>query len=364
MARTTMVAIEKGERRLKPKEFVDLASLLGLRASELLQRKTSAEGFSVQLRSTLPSSQADLDEGVNELQRLAEDYKKLEEICSAPLHRRYPPQYDIQKADPEVAAEDVAAAERSRLGWGEVPLANLRELLEVDVGLRIFQLKLPSRVAGLFAFTEELGGCIAVNLQQEPERRRMSLAHEYGHFLISRYRSEITLVGRYERKPANERFAETFARAFLLPVSGLRRRYLELARERAGGATVGDLCRLASFYFVSVEAITRRLEELRLIPVGTWERLREEGFRVREAQRLLGLEPVQDEEIVSNRYVALAVEAWKRELLSEGQLARYLRTDRLGARERIQRLEAAEAEVEGGEGRIDLGALLLGAVGR
>lgn len=359
-----MVAIEKGERRLKPKEFVDLAAMLGLQVSELLQRRDSAEGFSVQLRSTLANDNADLNEAVNELQGLAEDYKQLEEICAAPLHQRYPPRYDTQGADPEMAAEDVAAAERSRLGWGEVPVANLRELLEVDVGLRIFQLKLPSHVAGIFAFTEELGACIAVNIEQEPERRRMSLAQEYGHFLTSRYRSEVTLIGRYERKPANERFAETFARAFLLPASGLRRRYLELARERAGGATVGDLCRLANLYSVPVEATTRRLEELRLIPAGTWERLRAEGFRLREAQRLLGLEPEQDEEIVSNRYVALAVEAWKRVLLSEGQLARFLRTDRLGARERIQRLEMAEAEFESAEGRIDLGARLLGAVGR
>jgi Zn-dependent peptidase ImmA (M78 family) len=267
--------------------------------------------------------------------------------------------------DPELAAEDVAATERSRLNLGEGPLVNLREILESDVGLRVFQMELPSNVAGMFAFAEPLGGCIAVNLHHPAERRRASLAHEYGHFLTARYSSEITFVNRYERRPAGERFAEAFARAFLLPAAGLRRRYLELERERARGITYGDLCRLANFYAVSMEAMTRRLEELRLIPAGTWDRLRQERFRVREAQQLLGLEPAHgDDEPFSPRYFALAVEAWQREELSEGQLARILRTDRLGARERIQRLAPDATEGSDPGESVDFGAPLFGSARR
>jgi Zn-dependent peptidase ImmA (M78 family) len=237
---------------------------------------------------------------------------------------------------------------------------NLREVLEADVGLRIFQMDLPSKVAGLFAFTDSLGGCIAVNRKHPIERRRASLPHEYGHFLTSRYRPAITLEQRYERRPIGERFAEAFARAFLMPASGLRRRFLELERERSSGITHGDLCRLAHFYGVSVEAMIRRLEELRLIPAGTWDRLQLEGFRVREAQRLLGLAPLAaDDEILPARFIALAVEAWQKGDLSEGQLARFLRSDRLSARERVHRLE----ETVAGDGDpnlpVDLGTPLV-----
>ena len=63
----------------------------------------------------------------------------------------------------EKAAEELAAAERMRLGLGDGPVAHLRDALEADVGLRIFTLDLPSRVAGLFAYSEDLGGCV-----QEP----------------------------------------------------------------------------------------------------------------------------------------------------------------------------------------------------
>jgi Zn-dependent peptidase ImmA (M78 family) len=218
-------------------------------------------------------------------------------------------------------------------------------------------------VAGMFAFAEPLGGCIAVNLRHPAERRRASLAHEFGHFLTARHRPEVTFLGRFERRPAGERFAEAFARAFLMPASGLRRRYLEIERERPRGITHGDLCRLAHFYAVSVEAMTRRLEELRLIPTGTWDRLRQQGFRVREAQQLLGLESAHaDDEQFSSRYVALAVEAWQKGDLSEGQLARFLRTDRLGARDWIQRLAPGEDGAE--QGSIDFGAPILGTAGR
>jgi len=220
-------------------------------------------------------------------------------------------------------------------------------------------------VAGMYAFAAALGGCIALNLRHPAERRRMSLSHEYGHFLTARYRSEITFEDRYERRPAAERFAEAFGRAFLMPAAGVRRRFLELERERPRGVTNGDLCRLAHFYAASVEATTRRLEELRLVPLGTWDRLPQQRFRVHEAQRLLGLEPSHtDDEPFSPRYLALAVEAWQQAQLSEGQLAQILRTDRLGARERVQRLAPVAAEGNDQDDSINFGAPLLGSVSR
>ena len=157
---------------------------------------------------------------------------------------------------PEAAAEDVASAERNRLGLGDGPIVNLRELLENDVGLRIFYLDLPSNVAAMFAYTEQLGGCIAVNRKHPEDRRRMSLGHDYAHFLTKRYLPEVAYLGRYHRQPEQERFADSFARVFLMPAAGLRRRFHELRRSREGRLTPADLCTLARFYFVSVEALT------------------------------------------------------------------------------------------------------------
>lgn len=356
VARTTMVAIEKGERRVKPDELIQLAKLYGRKLSTLLRPGPPLEAFTVQLRGALPPEapiDADLLPRIQELEQLCDDYVELERLCKAPLQRHDPPHHSIEGIDAESAAEDVATAERNRLGLGDGPVLNLRAVLEGDIGLRVFYLDLPSKVAGMFAYTEEHGGTVAINRKHPPERRRHSMAHELGHFLTDRYRSEITFVGRYERRPAAERFAEAFGRAFLMPGTGLRRRFHELVRERRherrGGPTPGDLCRLAHFYFVSFEAMTRRLEALRLIPAGTWQRLHQQGFRVQEARSLLGLqEHPAENELLPSRYRYLAVEAWQRGDLSEGQLASFLHVDRLTARRMVRELGLHRDEDGGG----------------
>jgi len=353
VARTTLTAIEAGDRPVKPSELAALARLYARSIAELVRRDEPVEPFAVQLRSTLPSrrfSYEDLEPHVFEFQRLCEDYAAVEKMRDAPLATRYPVPYEIDSSKPERSGEDVATRERHRLGLGDGPIHNLRELLESDVGLRVFYLDLPSRVAAMYSYTQALGGCIAVNRRHPAERRRQSLAHDYGHFLTDRYRSEVFLVGRYQRVPAQERFAETFGRAFLLPESGLSRRFNDLHRARAGKVTPADLCVLAHLFFVSVQAMTLRLEELDLVPVGTWERLEQQGFRVREAQSLLGLPPqAETPEALPTRYRYLVAEAYLSGELSEGQLARFFRTDRVAARRMIAALESHSEVSEEGE---------------
>lgn len=343
-ARTTVVAIEKGERPIRAVELVRLANFYGRAVGELVRQGQPVEAFAVQLRASLaPGPDSATEQHIAactlEFQLLSESCLEIEELTGATLARNYPAPYPLTGPDPESAGEDVAVSERNRLGLGDGPLLNLREVLENDVGLRIFALDLLPKVSAMFAYTEQLGGCIAVNRKHPADRRRMSLAHEYGHFLSKRYTPEVAFLGRVRRRPDLERFADAFARAFLLPATGLRRRFHELQRSRAAGITPADLCTLAHFYFVSVEALAVRLEELHLLPVGTWDRLKQAGFKVREAQALLQLPSYpEDEPKLPLRYQYLAVEAYQRAALSEGQLARFLRVDRLEARRIVEEL--------------------------
>jgi Zn-dependent peptidase ImmA (M78 family)/transcriptional regulator with XRE-family HTH domain len=350
VARTTITAIEKGDRRIQPGEFTRLAVFYDRPVSELLRTPSPAAGLAVQLRAarvpTTELTEADLEPYLQEFERLCEDYLELERICQAPLPRRYPSPYEIGALAPERAAEDAAVAERQRLGTGDGPITNLRDVLENDVGLRIFYMDLPSRVSAMFGFKEDLGGCILVNRQHPHDRQRLSCAHEYGHFVSRRHEPEISLTQRYQRVPEHERFADAFARAFLMPASGLTRRYNEIHRSREGRVTPADLCRLADVYAVSFEGMTRRLEELRLLPPATWERLQERGFRVREAQEILGIQPRSEpEQLLPLRYRLFGVEAFQRGDLSEGQFARFLRVDRVEAR-RLARELAMDDELD------------------
>ena len=344
LARTTVTALEKGERRVRPDELISLAGLYGRPVSSLVGSRAPSAEFSVQFRTSVnrarsPEAQQALRSGVQEFQDLCEDYLWLETIIGARSLQSYPPQYETAGVPPEDAAEDVAASERNRLGLGDGPFLNLREVLENEAGIRIFYTQMPSHLAGIFAYTDDLGGCIAVNSRHPEERRRWSMAHEYGHFLTSRFRPELTALSQGGRVTASERFADSFAGALLMPPPGLRRRFHHISRAADGAVTTADVCRLAHYYFVSVEAMMLRLEELRLVPGGAWDRLRHRGFRVREAQEQLGLSPhPHDDAQLPLRYRFMAVQAHVEEELTEGELSRVLRQDRLSTRETVQNL--------------------------
>jgi Zn-dependent peptidase ImmA (M78 family)/transcriptional regulator with XRE-family HTH domain len=340
VARTTLVAIEKGERRLTPHELIALAKLYGRPVSEFVGRQVVAEGLVPQFRAAwLREFEADsaLAGVAGELQRLAEDYVELERLCEMPLGKSYPLPYETSGTSPEQAAESVATAERNRLGLGDGPISNLRDALESDVGLRIFYFPLPSKVAGVFAYNDTLGGCIGVNASHPRDRQQWSLAHEYGHFLTSRYQPEITFLLDQSKTAARERLADGFARNFLMPGGSLNRRFTEIHRTSERRVTLAHICSLADLYCVSVQALILRLEELKRLPAGTWDRLQIEGFKVRTAQKLLGIEAKSpDKDWLPKRYVNLAVLAYQQDKLSEGQLARILRTDRVSARALVE----------------------------
>ncbi len=349
MARTTVVAIEKGERRVSPHELLQFASLYRRSVSDLVSKRVVTESLVPQFRASQAELDPVSDQAAVELQGRAEDYVELEQMLSAPLLKNYPSEYQIGSGTPERNAEDVASAERNRLGMGDGPAGNLRERLENDVGLRIFYYPMASKIGGLFAYSDTLGACIGINLNHPRDRRNWTLAHEYGHFLTTRYRVEVTVLRSDKKLVGKERLADGFAKCFLMPAQGLNRRFSEMRRS-GKEITLADICNLANLYQVSVQALILRLEDLSRLPVGTWERITAEGFKVQHAQRLLGINanpPLKD--LLPSRYISLAVEAFRKELLSEGQLARYLRTDRVSARLQIEMVEQEIHQEDGGE---------------
>ena len=159
------------------------------------------------------------------------------------------------------------------------------------------------------------------------------MAHEYGHFLTNRFRPEVSMLSTHKRVPAGDRFADSFAGCLLMPPAGLRRRFNDIVRASDGRAAASDVHRLANYYFVSVQAMMRRMQELRLLPSGAWDRLSARGLRVRETSEPLGLFPQShDDRRLPIRYRLLAVRAYEEGKLTEGEFARILRVDRVSAR--------------------------------
>jgi Zn-dependent peptidase ImmA (M78 family) len=177
------------------------------------------------------------------------------------------------------------------------------------------------------------------------------MLHEYGHLITDRFKPGIDYLSYPGRKPANERFAEAFSMAFLMPSTSVRRRFNQIVNE-SGDFQIADLCRLSHFYYVSVEAMTLRLEGLGLIPKGVRDHLRESRFQVRRAVQMLNLQqhPVTDDRF-PDRYLFLAVQAFDQGELSEGELASLLRCDRVSARETVNKYLTTTEVSDDGEVR-------------
>jgi Zn-dependent peptidase ImmA (M78 family)/DNA-binding XRE family transcriptional regulator len=338
-SRPTYIAMEKGERPASPDEITRLAGYFGRSVHELVRPGEPAVALRPHLRATAERMKAGDDrqlmEAIDELQRFAEDYRELEELTAAPLRTNFPPEVKLDTPiDVTGLAEGVAVQERRRLGLGDQPVVHLRSTLEWDVGLRIFYgEKLPSAIAGMYAWTADLGCCILINRKHPPQRRRVSMVHEYGHLIVDRYKPGIDCVHMMGRKPANERFAETFGLSFLMPASSVRSKFHEVVTSTSD-FRVADLCRLSHFYFVSVEAMALRLEKLGLIPKGSSETLKESRFSPMKAAQALELLPhPETSQPYPQRYKFLAVHAYEQEKITQAQLARFLRCDVVTARQ-------------------------------
>jgi Zn-dependent peptidase ImmA (M78 family)/DNA-binding XRE family transcriptional regulator len=352
LARTTIVAIEKGERLPKEEELMQFSDLYRRSIHELLRQQLPSEPLVVQFRAARRIGEKldkEIEKKLEEFQDLCNDYLQLEQILGCPLPQTQIPVYPLEGTSPELLGEDVAARERNRLGLGDAPILNLRELLE-DEGLRIFQLKLPSRISGFFGYTQTLGPCIAINSDHPAERRQWSLAHEYAHFLTQRHQLDISVHHSYQHVPESERFADAFARAFLMPATSVSRRFHEKKRMR-GNFLPADLCLLAHFFSVSVEAMARRLERLQLLRPGAYDRIIANGFSPDEVRSRLRLDPHPvNEETFPWRYIYLATEALSKGEITEEEYAHFLRTsDLVKARYMFHKLRTKSIVAASGE---------------
>jgi Zn-dependent peptidase ImmA (M78 family)/transcriptional regulator with XRE-family HTH domain len=343
--RTTLVAIEKGERRVTPGELIEMSKMYGRPVGEFVSKRSNKEPFVPQFR--LPPGQQSVTESelmtaAVEVENLARDYVELEEMNETVMRPSFPPVYalEIPGATPDQRGEEVAAEERTRLGLGDGPIADLRSMIEEAAGVRVFYLDLPSKVGGLFACNDELGACMAINRNHPSSRGNWSLAHEYAHFLTTRYLADVSFTHDYWGKQAAERFADAFAKNFLMPRVGVSRRLSDAVNAHGKGVTIGDVMSLAHLYRVSAEAMFRRLEELKRIPAGKWDALREKrGFRPDLARSAPGLSNEPRQPMLPLRYRLLAMSAYEhKEKLTEGQLARKLRLDRVSARLELESL--------------------------
>jgi len=338
VSRPTYIAIEKGERDVKPWELAALASLFRTQVSRLIRQETALPMIAPHLRGEIPEAaqEVGVSEAIDRLAEFVDDYQFLLEKNNARLVPvMEPPRIDRSAMGLDALAARVAQYERSRLGFGErEPIGDLRKTLD-EVGVHVFVDVMNSKLAGLYSFVPGFGYCILVNRLHPRERMRWTIAHEYGHFVFDRDKPGVDYLNPGARKPFSERFADAFAANFLMPAEGVRRQF-EDAKARSGDVNVGDVCRMANFYGVSMMAMTLRMESLKLIRSGTWEFLKESGMRVSDIKREAGISEPDQKSVIDTfpeRYLLLAIQAWNNEEITTNQFAKLVRRPPIQARE-------------------------------
>jgi Zn-dependent peptidase ImmA (M78 family)/DNA-binding XRE family transcriptional regulator len=345
IARTTLVAIEKGERRPSNVELLRLGKVLQTSVHDLLRETLIRTEISPRFRVGfgIDKKASPVFDAVERLRSFGARYAELEKLhgvrrVPARLEtlRTYRVEPDAQSfLDDRLAGEDAARAVRNMLGLGDEPALHLDDRFEIEAGLRIFYLdRLPAKLAAFLLWSDEIGACVAINADHPAEKQRWSLVHETGHLLRDLEAGDV-LDDSQPLRRSEEVFPESFATEFLMPTVGVQKRFAEKCR--AGKFTAVDLYSLARHFEVSFQAMTLRLEELRLLPRGSYEKITRSQIRPKDLARHEVIpRPSALRRQLPVRYVALAVSAYDQELLSEGELAEYLDTDIAEARRIFQ----------------------------
>lgn len=351
VARTTLVAMEQGQRRARVDELQKLAALYGLSLNELLRQESIRVDFRPRFRHTGEQSEK-LQAAIELLNRLVQAEVEFEDLLGIQRARLDPPERPLVPGNVAHQAEQNAAELRQWLGLGMAPVHDIVSLLELQLGARVYVRKLDPKISGLYAFDERAGACILLNADHPRDRRTQTGAHELAHFISTR-QSPDTLHDGTPESTREERYANTFARCFLTPARAVSVKFQDLTAG-ASKLTRRHIILLAHVFGVSREAIVRRLEELGLAKPGTWDWfVQQGGITDAQALEVLGERiPPDDAKVDARRQISMrmgvmASEAWRQALLSEGQIARLLHIDRVDARTLIDEFEAEGAETDG-----------------
>ena len=350
VARTTLVAMEQGRRRVRTDELQRLARLYGTSVNALLRR----EAVHVDLVPRFRKLRTANDEAMERAARLMTDLVRaeveLENLLGVTRTRNYPPVRPLLAGDVRLQAENDAIELRQWLGLGLAPVRDVMSLLELDIGVRLYVRPLDSPVSGLFAYDDGVGACILLNASHRAARQAQTAVHELGHLTSHRQTPDVCRSDRQDDS-REERYADAFGRAFLTPSRTVGVKFKDVTAG-ASRFTRRHVILMAHAFGVSREAIVRRLEELRLVKAGTWNWFAANGgITDEQAREVLGrTATVHDDtgdaqRAVSLRLGLLAAEAERRELLSEGQLARLLCLDRIDLRKILD----AAADMDGSD---------------
>jgi Zn-dependent peptidase ImmA (M78 family)/transcriptional regulator with XRE-family HTH domain len=377
--RTAVTNIESGTRRVSTLELTKLGALFNLSPAAFFDGSGVSDLAIVRARAlaeatSSPEFGAVIDRMIDLCREGADLRRLLDQETPASL-----PNYAqrIGNAGDSVRQGEARARdERRRLGLGNAPIGNLPELIG-DQGIWVASAKqdFPANVSGLFLNHPAIGMAILINGGHDPMRKRFSYAHEYGHALFDR-QEELRLTQDRNATELVEKRANAFAAGFLMPAGGVLDQLRLLGkgqpsrqaqvvysvatdsndeaeiRPRTGSQviTFQDVAALARHFGVSYEAMVWRLRNLDQLDMPATTALierRDDGRRYLKMLRLpnpfdAGTGSDEPEQELRSQLARLAIEAYRREEISQGRLREIGRKLDFPATDLLELAEAAK----------------------
>ncbi len=320
---STISDMERAKRQVTSTELFKFSKLYGRPLDFFLRGSSSDNSFTMLMRSldeTAVSKQTMI-----EFQELCHNYNFLRDLLKAP-EMTAPPDYS-QNQPSWTQAEEIAEAERSSLGLNGQPIKDICDLLESKRGIKIFHLsENPDKFFGAFAKDDACGACFLINSSNPSRRRTFTIAHEYAHCIAHRDKlAHIDYSETFEDKNQNERFANAFAAAFLMP----RGAVIEVLNQMRSGEevpTAMTIIELANYFGVSFEAAGWRLVSLRKLTAEKWRGILTQRIPSSPMAKFLGYDKGNVEpEMLPRQYKFLCYQAYQQKRISFERLAELLR---------------------------------------
>lgn len=307
--RSALAKVETGARKVSAVELALIAEQLNARLEWFVDEAPQAVLSRRNTRELGAASPA--------IDRLTERVAREVEFAMAHDERlaaRVTPE-PMQRPTNREAVEDAAARARELLGVGtREPVLGLSRRVAL-VGLLSFSIDLGADAADGSSMLLQSGGIAVVNGHLHVGRRRLTLAHELGHYLFADEFSVDWQVASADRADNREAQIDHFARALLLPAQGLQQswaHHLEQERSLRESAVI-----TASEFRVDMSTLARRLSDLRLVSNSDVQQVR--GFRTTRAD-IVDFDLLMHEELnppeLAHPYVEAVLRLYRREVIS------------------------------------------------
>jgi len=334
MLQPTISAIEAGKRNVDSLELAKFAELYRKPLHYFLDSNFSdqSESFSPLLMSgeIIDSDRAVLDD----FRIFCQDYAELEQHVLGKVNVvRVFEDIVAPKTRHEAIEQGIryASALRTMFGLGIEPTYDVRLFLDT-IGLKAIKRKLNTpNLTGVYVYSPGYGHCLLVNRSGNRQLDRFSLAHTFCHALLDwqmmETKSNFVVCSNWLKDSLTEYRASVFALNFLMPNEAVEKLWLQMRTEAK--PSIFDTVAIARYFGVDYESTLQRFLLLGLISERESSLLRKElSDSGLEIDDLLGYKAsevrISGEELYPDRYIKLALEAFRLGKISAGRLSKFL----------------------------------------